>query len=196
MPGEVFFVGGRWAAWQRQIKCCRRQPQKMPSPLGKVASCRRHDDGRGRAAERGRRGLALPSTMRCGRVQTSPVSARCALPPSPCSCAVPSQRGGQGFPVASAFRRPGAQTLNDNPAPVVSISDRLGAKGKVLLCRQRCAAVGFPPHPPSRFYAVATPANLWRDGTCLACRLGRRFKRRRLLRSPPETRAPQAGKPL
>ena len=34
---------------------------------------------------------------------------------------------------------------------------RPGADGVVLLCRQRCAAVGFPPHPPSRFYVVVTP---------------------------------------
>ena len=59
--------------------------------------------------------------------------------------------------VASAFRRPGAQTLNDNPAPVVSISDRLGAEGMVLLCRQRCAAAGFKPHQSRAFYVVLLP---------------------------------------
>ena len=36
-----------------------------------------------------------------------------------------------------------ALPLASNIAPVASISDRLGANGEAVLCRQRCAAVGF-----------------------------------------------------
>ena len=34
--------------------------------------------------------------------------------------------------------------------------DRLGANGKVVLCHQRCATVGFKPHPSSRLRHDAT----------------------------------------
>ena len=63
-----------------------------------------------------------------------------------------------------------------NIAPVASISDRLGAEEEELrfavgfVWKQR-----FPPHPPSRFYAVTIPVNLWRDGTFPASGEGKDF---------------------
>ena len=70
--------------------------------------------------------------------------------------------------VASAFRRPGLQTrqsrseigatnTTSNPAPVALHSVRLGAGGKVVLCRQRCAAVGFKPLQSRALYVSALP---------------------------------------
>ena len=44
-----------------------------------------------------------------------------------------------------------------NKAPVALISDRLGADGGVVLCRQRCAAVGFKPHQSRALYVSALP---------------------------------------
>ena len=42
-----------------------------------------------------------------------------------------------------AARLAATTITTSNKAPVVSISDRPGAEGKVVLCRERCVAVGF-----------------------------------------------------
>ena len=55
------------------------QAEAPTEPAGEKASCRRHDDGRGRSTGRGGCGAAwLTVRLRLG--SASPVSARCALP--------------------------------------------------------------------------------------------------------------------
>ena len=52
--------------------------------------------------------------------------------------AAPSRRSGEGFVAGEACR----YTFNDHPAPVVSISDRLGADGESVLCSERLCGNG------------------------------------------------------
>ena len=87
------------------------RPQRTQCALGKVASCRRHDDGRGRSTGR------------------QPKQSRSLI---------------------------GATNIYKQSARSVDHRST-GADGVVLLCRQRCAAVGFKPLQSRAFYIAALP---------------------------------------
>ena len=54
-------------------------------------------------------------------------------------------------------------------------ADRLGAKGEDALCRERCAAVGFKPHPSRASNVVALPRIVWARATLPAFGEGKIF---------------------